>query len=362
MGGAQYQIKCLIDYLRTLDRYDIHYLAHRVPNESQVDGCTIHRVGHGGEMPRFGFVEDAPSLYAVMRRLRPDVIYQRVGCAYTGIAAFFARRAGCSLVWHASSDTDLHPTLKLAKRNFIRQRLERSLLSYGIRHAGRIVTQTEQQARLLLTNFRRRPDAVIPNFHPDPAETIDKSGAPRVVWIANVKRLKQPEVFLRLANALQDIDDARFVMIGAGEERTGDSPWHAALMRDIATAPNVDCLGQLSQRDVNAELAKAHVFVNTSLYEGFPNTFIQAWMRGAIIVSLNVNPDGVFDGDAIGFHAGTEERMAGIVRRLISDPALRETIARRASAHATEFHSMKNAHRLEGIIRSAADKSAMSQI
>lgn len=357
MGGAQYQIKCLIDYLRTLDRYEIHYLAHRVPIESQIDDCTIHRVGHGGEMPQFGFVEDAPSLYRSLRRLHPDAIYQRVGCAYTGIAAYFARRASCGLVWHASSDTDLHPNLKLAKRNFIRQRLERSLLSYGIRHAGVIVTQTEQQARLLLTNFRRRPDAVIPNFHPDPTEPIDKSGAPRVVWIANLKRLKQPEVFLRLADALQDIGDVRFVMIGAVSVRAGESAWHDSLIRRIAAAPNVDYRGELSQENVNAELAKAHVLVNTSLYEGFSNTFIQAWMREVPVVSLNVNPDGIFDGDTCGFHAGNEQRLAAIVRRLVTDSRLRAAVARRGHAHAMEFHSMKNAHRLEEIIRSAADTS-----
>ncbi len=53
--------------------------------------------------------------------------------------------------------------------------------------------------------------------------------------------------------------------------------------------------GAISQQEVNAELANAHVLVNTSLYEGFPNTFIQAWMRRTVVVSLNVNPDGIFD-------------------------------------------------------------------
>ena len=357
MGGAQYQIKCLIDYLRTLDRYEIHYLAHRVPSESQIDGCTVHRIGRGGDLPRLGFVEDAPSLYKTMRRLRPNVIYQRVGCAYTGIAAFFARRAGCGLVWHASSDTDLHPNLKLAKRNVIRQRLDRSLLSYGIRHGDKIVTQTELQARLLLANFQRWPDAVIPNFHPDPMETIDKSGPPRVLWIANLKRLKQPEVYLRLADALRDIGEVRFIMIGAVSARTGESPWHDSLMQRIAVTPNVEYRGPLTQDDVNIELAKAHVLVNTSIYEGFSNTFIQAWMREVPVVSLNVNPDGIFDDDTYGFRAGNEQRLAAIVRRLITDTEARHTVARRANAYAAKFHSMTNAHRLEQIIRVAADTS-----
>lgn len=361
MGGAEYQVKCLLDHLRTLDRYDIHYLAHRVPGEGQFDGYMVHRVGHGGGRPRFGFVSDAPSLYRALRRLRPNVVYQRVGCAYTGIAAFYARRAGCRLVWHAASDADLQINLKVRQRNFIRQRLERSLLSYGIRSADRIVTQTEQQARLLRENFGRRPDAVIANFHPDPTETIDKSGPLRVVWIADLKRLKQPEAFLRLAEALQDIHDVRFVMIGAATAGAGDASWQASLKERLNSASNLEYLGQLSQAEVNEQLAKAHVFVNTSIYEGFPNTFIQAWLRDAAVVSLNVDPDGILNRDNLGFHAGTEARLAEIVRRLISDSALRAAIAQRARAHAKRFHSMENARRLEEIIRGAAVKSVARQ-
>ena len=354
MGGAEYQVKCLLDYLSSLDRYDIHYLAHRVPREGEFDGYTMHRVGQGGGMPRLGYVSDAPSLYRALRRLRPDVVYQRVGCAYTGITALFARRAGCKLVWHAANDTDVQLNLKIHRRNFIRQRLERSLLSYGIRSADRIVTQTEQQARLLLDNFGRSADAVIANFHPDPIETVQKSGPVRVVWIADLKRQKQPEVFLRLAAALRDIQDARFIMIGRAAAGTGDSSWLASLQKRINSTSNVEYLGQRPQAEVNEQLAKAHVFVNTSTYEGFPNTFIQAWMRNTPVVSLNVNPDGILDGENVGFHSGTEEHLAGTVRRLITNPTLRLAVAQRARAHAMQFHSMENARRLEEIIRSVA--------
>ena len=361
MGGAEYQVKCLLDYLRSLDRYDIHYLAHRVPREGEFDGYTVHRVGQAGGMPRLGYISDAPSLYSVLRRLRPDVVYQRVGCAYTGITAFFSRRAGSQLVWHAANDTDVQRNLKLRQRNFIRQWLEKSLLSYGIRSADRIVTQTEQQARLLLENFGRSADAVIANFHPYPIEAVHKSGPVRVVWIADLKPPKQPEVFLRLAAALRDIQDARFIMIGGAAAGTGGSSWLASLQASINSASNVEYLGQRPQAEVNEELSKAHVFVNTSIYEGFPNTFIQAWMRDTPVVSLNVNPDGILDDENVGFHSGTEKHLAGTVRRLITNPALRMAVARRARAHAMQFHSMANARRLEEIIRSAAALSVRAR-
>jgi glycosyltransferase involved in cell wall biosynthesis len=51
-------------------------------------------------------------------------------------------------------------------------------------------------------------------------------------------------------------------------------------MRAIQSVTNVDYLGARRQREVNELLARAHVLVNTSITEGYPNTFIQAWQRG----------------------------------------------------------------------------------
>jgi glycosyltransferase involved in cell wall biosynthesis len=352
MGGAQYQIKCLLHFLRTLERYDIHYLARRVPADHELDGYSIHRIGDGRALPRIGYVADAPDLYRALRTIRPDVIYQRIGCAYTGIAAHFARRSGCGLVWHAANDTDVQPGLKV-ERNFVRQRLERTLLSHGIRHADRTITQTEQQARLLLENFGRRPDAVIANFHPLPDEMRALDEPLRIVWIANFKRAKQPEAFLRLANSLRGLEGVQFVMIGAPASGEGEAQWNDALRQQIASLPNLTHLGQLSQAEVNSQLAGAYAFVNTSVYEGFPNTFIQAWLREVPVVSLTVNPDDILDRAAVGIHARTEQGLTDAVRRLVEDRTLHDQLARNAGEHAREFHSMKNAQRLAQVIDSA---------
>ena len=354
MGGAQFQIKCLLAYLQSLDRYDMYYLARRVPGERQLDGYTIRRIGDGNAAPRFGYATDAPDLYRALRELRPDVIYQRIGCAYTGIAAYYARRSGARLVWHASSDADLDRRIRPAERNVVRGYLEATLLAYGIRHADRVVVQTSSQARLLQTNYSRSADAVIANFHPQP----DEVGAPveplKIVWIANFKQLKQPEVFVRLAASLRNLAQVNFVMIGAPASGGGAAKWSAALMRQIASVSNLSHLGQLSQEDVNAQLTGAFVFVNTSLYEGFPNTFIQAWLRGVPVVSLSVNPDGILDRESVGIHAGTEQRLIEVIRELVENRALRDCLSRNASAYAREHHSMGNAHKLVQMIDSVA--------
>ena len=349
-GGAEYQIQRLIEALLQTSSHEISLLARHTEVPPRPTAYRVVKIGRGNEMPRLGYTMDALPLYRALRRIAPEVIYQRVGCGYTGICAWYARRRGARMIWHVASDADLTRRGIVAGRNPLRPLLEKRSIEYGIRHANQIVVQTQYQAELLQRTYARSADAVIPNFHPQPKESIDKSAPICVMWIANFKPLKQPEVFVRLAAALRDLSDVRFVMVGAPATGSGDQKWSAALMAAIRTTPNLEYLEERSQDEVNQLLAQAHIYVNTSLFEGFPNTFIQAWMRDVAVVSLNVNPDDVFDREGAGIHAGSEEKLASAVRLLITDASLRNGYVLRGQRYAARSHSMQNVQRLIQLI------------
>jgi glycosyltransferase involved in cell wall biosynthesis len=353
-GGAEYQMACLVEALVKLDRYEIYYLAHHVAPDFHPSGYRIVQISAPGDSPRWGHLSHALPLYRALREIKPQVIYQRVAGGYTAIAGHFARRHGVCLIWHVAHDADVTPRESLAGRNPVRRYLERRSIEYGLKRARHVVVQTQRQASLLQENYGRTADAVIANFHPSPSDIIDKTGPLRVVWIANLKPWKQPDVFVRLAAALRDLKEVRFIMVGAEAKGGGRSQWDEALMQDIKSAENIDYLGARSQSDVNELLARAHLFVNTSLHEGFPNTFIQAWMREVPVLSLHVNPDGVFDREEIGIHAGTEESLAQAVRALLTEPHTRAQYAQRARAYAMRQHSMRNIDDLVNLIDACA--------
>jgi glycosyltransferase involved in cell wall biosynthesis len=353
-GGAEYQMACLVEALVKLERYEIFYLAHHVAADFRPAGYRIVQIGTPGDSPRWGHITHALPLSRALRDIKPQVIYQRVGGGYTAIAGHYARRHGACLIWHVAHDADVTPHETLAGRNPVRRYLERRSLEYGLKRARHIVVQTERQAHLLKENYARTADAVIANFHPPPGEVIDKSGPLKVVWIANLKPWKKPDAFVRLARALADRQEVRFIMVGAAAPGSGRGRWDEALMRDIKSAGNIDYLGARSQGDVNELLARAHLFVNTSLHEGFPNTFIQAWMREVPVVSLHVNPDGVFDREEIGIYAGTEAALARAARVLLTQPATRARYAQRAREYATGQHSLRNIEPLVNLIDACA--------
>jgi glycosyltransferase involved in cell wall biosynthesis len=352
-GGAEYQIALLIRALNGADRFDIYYLARHVDETSPPEGYRLVRIGRSGRVPPFGYATDFFPLYRALAQIAPRVIYQRVACGYTGICALYARQHHARMIWHVAHDTDVTPQGLDVGRNLLRRRLEKWSIEFAIRHANRIVVQTRHQDELLSRHYGRSADALVANFQPEPLERAVKSPTPTVVWIANLKPWKRPEVFLRLAHALRDLVGVQFVMIGeaAGPKQ---EKWLDGLLRDIAAAPNVLYLGARSQDEVNEALARAWIFVNSSTQEGFPNTFIQAWLRDTVVVSLDVNPDRILDEQGLGIHAVSEERLAETVRSLLSDAAARAAYAACGRAHALAHHSVRNADALVQLIDDCA--------
>jgi glycosyltransferase involved in cell wall biosynthesis len=357
-GGAEYQIGLLIDALVASDRYEVHYLTHFIDSRDRARRYRVCRVGNGGPLPRLGYLMEGVSLYRRLSEIEPAVIYQRVACGYSGVCAYYATRRSVPLIWHVAHDTDVTPRSLESERNIVRQRIEKRAVEYAARNATAIVAQTRHQAELLQKYYGRTAAAVIPNFHPPAAEIIDKSGPLTVIWIANLKPWKRPEAFVRLAAKFSARDDVRFIMVGAPAAPMAAAAWREPLMQGIAAAKNLEYRGQLDHEQVNELLGRSHIFVNTSTHEGFPNTFIQAWLRNVVVVSLSVDPDDVLEREKAGVAAHSEAGLETAVRTLIDDPSALEGYAKRGLEHALAHHSLANAHRLEELIQSYAARPA----
>jgi glycosyltransferase involved in cell wall biosynthesis len=353
-GGAEYQISLLIDSLVASNRYEVYYLAHFLDERERARNYQIARIGAGGAIPSMGYLMEARSLYSVLREVNPRVIYQRVACAYTGICAWYSQRLSVPLIWHVAHDTDVSSSSLDPGRNILRLRLEKWALEYGIRHATRIVAQTRHQVQLLQDNYGRKADTVIGNFHPAASTSLDKGGPLTVLWIANLKPWKRPDAFVRLAQRLTTSRQVRFVMIGAPAAGSGNQSWQRALMHSIESTPNLEYWGQKSHEEVNELLDRSHILVNTSTHEGFPNTFIQAWLRAVAVVSLQVDPDQVLKQQHLGIAAQSEAGLVEAVRELIENADARRDFALRGLKHATANHALRNAEDLVHVIDACA--------
>ncbi|MEM1142990.1 MAG: glycosyltransferase family 4 protein [Pseudomonadota bacterium] len=337
-GGAEYQLSLLADGLAARG-YEVHYVYVNRGMEVRRSEIQLHALDVSSLVRRVFYPYQWllwPQLSSRLRAIRPDVVINRVGNAITGICAHYAKTTDTPMIWHVANITDLQRFRPPRGRTLPFSFLNKKLLEYGVRNATAIVTQARYQSSMLEDRFARHANAVIPNFHPGVEEALT-SDRPYVLWVANVKPRKQPEYFIRMVEMIGSTSDARFLLVGRAEHPR----YEAEIQSRIKPIANLEWCGELPIGHVNQLLAKSQVFVNTSRFEGFPNTFIQAWQREVPVVSLEFDPDGVLEQEGIGFHSRNLTRLCEDVLKLLKDPAQRQDIGRRASDYAAHHHGLK---------------------
>jgi glycosyltransferase involved in cell wall biosynthesis len=249
-------------------------------------------------------------LHAALKRSNADVYYVSCAGALVGWVAWFAAWHGRRVVFRVASDTDCDPA-----RLLVRRARDRWLYHYGLNRADAVLAQTEHQVELLRQHHGI--DATIAPMALD----LPATGQPKlardidVLWVANLRALKRPELFVQVAQKLPDL---RFHLVGGAMR---DEPDVAARLQQLAASvPNLQLRGRLGYQDTLALVARARLFASTSLTEGFPNTFLQAWARGVPTVSF-FDPDGLATRHGLGVRVASVEQMAAQIQSLLADAA-----------------------------------------
>jgi glycosyltransferase involved in cell wall biosynthesis len=252
-----------------------------------------------------------------------DIYYQRSAEHLTAVIAEFCRRYGKRSIFAGASDMDFLPG-----RQLLRFQRDRWLFERGLARVDRIVVQNRAQQESCRANYGR--EAV---FIPSCYERKEgaRADGDRVLWVGTIHDYKQPEMLLDIARRLPQ---RRFVMIGgpavAGERlRQG---YFEAIREQAAKLPNVEFKGFLPLAEVESWFDRARVLVNTSAYEGMPNTFMQAWARGIPAVAT-VDVGARVAGEEIYRQIAGAEEGAAEVERLFAD----ELYWARASARCREY-------------------------
>jgi glycosyltransferase involved in cell wall biosynthesis len=360
MGGAQYQGHLLAEEFARRDGVTVTYLARGV----RLDRCieekisyAVRRIGTSAGIRHRAVLFDAPELWRALHDLTPDVVYQQMRQSYTAVCAHYARKVKIPFFFHIAHDFDLDPRwfANRVSANLPFDVAENALGLWGMRHASHIIAQSGRQGRLLEERIGRAADTIVRNFQPIPAHLPARPDGPlEVFWVANFKDVKRPELFVQLAESFVGRDDVKFTMAG----RLSSHRRFTALMDRIERAPNIKYLGELSLEAVNQRMTKAGIHVSTSSHEGFPNTFIQAWAHGAVVMSLAVDPDEEgMEALGIGFCTGTLDRLKVIIDEMARSPARLRAVAERAFVFAEKNHSLAHGARLVDLMLDAAKQA-----
>lgn len=282
-----------------------------------------------------------PAFRAVLDRAAPEVVYWRYNKRHLLRSAMAASRKGCRFVFAVSHINDVRPFATKPHYSAGLSTVQRALRSLkrlwnafvgaanylGWHWADGAIFQHAGQ----IPKGFRRPHAVIYNSYPAIDATPPRADAPYILWVANIKKSKNPELFVALARDLQDTG-VEFWMVGNIQDAA-----YRRLLGDAETLPpNFKYIGFQDSASVNSLIRGSLFLAHTCDAEGFPNVFIQAWLQHKGVVSLYFDPGRLLATHRIGFCSGDYATFAGDVRRLIADGELRKSMGERAFKFALE--------------------------
>ena len=292
-GGSEVQLYQLAKKIAEDERFDVSFVVGDFGQENieLYDNISIFKA-FPIKRKEFkyitGFYYQLKFLF-LLKRINADVYIQRAAGAETGLVAFFSKLFEKKFIYMTASSIDVDGTYK--KRDL----LTGFIYEYGLKNASIVIVQGEEYKQILKERYKRDSVIIKNSFRiPEHAPNISKKKT--ILWVGTSQLLKQPEIFLEMA---KNMPQERFVMI---MPKHNLNLWDN-IKREVENIPNIEFIEKVPFEEIDSYFAEAKLFVNTSTFEGFPNTFVQAMMNSAPIASLNVNPDNFLEKYHCGFCA-----------------------------------------------------------
>lgn len=283
-------------------------------------------------------------LYA-MRCAAADYYIVKTPAHLMAPMAFYCWLANKKLIFWAQTSSDF----KSAQRNACKG--ARILYEWGLKKADIIIAQSREQCLDIVKNFGINAchvpsicgtlinDKNRRGYQKDIRDDID------VLWVGNSLPLKRSEIVIELAKRMPKVMFA-IAMNKADIDRFEQTAIAANSLS------NVKFLGEVSPYEMESWFRRSKIFLNTSSREGFPNTFLQAWMNRMPVISLEIDPDSLISEENLGRIANKDdvlrcgddilklsELLIPFVTEFLSNSELRQFIGELGKKNVENNHS-----------------------
>ena len=336
IGGVETQLvifaRALADrgFLVSLVTFD-----HGQPDGIEHDGIRVYKAFVSDEgIPVIRFVHPRwTGLCSALERADADIYYQMGAGCETGQVAMWCRKRQKHFVFATASDHDCFPDLRGLKSH-----REKYLYRYGLKNARIVISQTNRQHRLLQIHYGV-PSEMIRIFSSKPQSAETASGRlvledrRRILWIGRVTPSKRPHLLLDISRKLPEytID-----VIG---DANADTKYARDFRKEVENCPSIIFHGKVSQELLERMYNECALLIGTSVVEGFPLIFIEAWSHSIPILST-FDPDGVIAEHGLGWYASSVEEFIEMLRTAMGCREKRHAASKAAWSYYLKNHTV----------------------
>ncbi len=276
-----------------------------------IDGVTCYKMStRDAGLPGLRFLPRWFSLTRALARADAECYFYSCGDVCLGQIVMWARRQRRKTLFSVANEVDC-----LAALPSMPEFRERLFFRFGLKHVDDIITQTVRQQELLASEHGLSSFTIpMPSYGYAPVirDHVGKEGRRRVLWIGRFSAEKRLEWLFELARQCPEID---FDVIGDANMPT---EYAQRLHADAKALANVVLHGRVAHAELEKFHHAAFAYCSTSVYEGFPNVFLEAWSTGLPIVST-FDPDNVIRRHDLGHVVGSVEGLVKAFRSMLED-------------------------------------------
>jgi glycosyltransferase involved in cell wall biosynthesis len=340
-GGSEVETFMLAKLFRRLG-HDVTVLLKNRPKHSSdhVDGIQIKTLENrkGRQLRLF---------WQNMRVSKPDLCFIKLISEYSALMGTYCKLNGCGFIYRAANKRDL----LLANREGNYSLLQKIYFKLTTSGSSLLLTQSKEQQHAFQRRFPTKPCFYEPNFqYPTMEQPLPFSHRKGVLWVGHLTPVKSPDRLIQLARLLPQ---TTFTVVAI----TSPTPYALGQEDKLRSLPNVDFRGQIPYSQMGALFSSAHVLLNTSLSEGFPNTFLQALFAGTPLASIDINPSRMLSESGAGLAISDHNMLATFLNDLCSSEEVWSTWHGQAIRESASISDISAAmDRYTGYLQSADTK------
>ena len=338
IGGVERQTALLSEWL-VQNGHDVTVITWDEGGEKleQINGVSIVKlckVNDGLPILRF-FTPRWTSLCKALKKVNAELYYHNCAEYVTGQVAFWAKKNNKAFIYTVASDADCE--IDFPK---LQTRRDRLLFLYGLKNANNIICQTHKQSKLLKQNYNLN-SIVIPMPSTPPKGLANPNlqfSMQKIIWVGRIQEVKRIEWLVDIAKALPHIS---FEVVGPDNH---NPKYTNDILPKANSLKNINFVGKISRQDMPNIYKNATILLNTSIYEGFPNTFLEAWSYGIPVIST-VDPDNVIQENKLGFSSVKKEKLIEAIDQLLKQQEKWQQSSKNCYEYYTEHHEMESVQR-----------------
>lgn len=331
-GGAEKQCYLLGKALSKYKEFDVHFCLADFGQEYRLskDNISFWRIHKLSDNKLSGLIKIQKTLTDV----NADIyIFRAANPAILFFTFYIKQILKKKVVYMMAHDMEI--TLSLLKKHT--SFLTAILMKITHKYVDLLIVQNKQQ--LSVSKHRKnKATVIIPNPIDYKKEdiTIDFNHRKGAVLVARLDPIKQIELYLQLA---AKFPNEKFKMIAP---KSLEHPAYGnAIIEALKTHNNINYIEFVPHNLILDYYKQSKIYVMTSEMEGFSNTMMEAMLSGCAMLSLNVNPNGIFDNEENGICAnGNYDLFTKYYEKLITDKQYAENLGRNAQQYIIRNHNI----------------------